>query len=249
VNDGDDGGAQVTLINARIIGNFALAQGGGIRSNGASSISLVNCTVSANVAADVGGGLSIDDTDGSVSIENSIFWNNADINGNDEKAQIDVNGGRLILNYSCVQGLTGALGGTGNIGEDPMFVDPTSGDLALSPGSPSIDAGHNNAIADLADTDLDGNPRFADDPATRDSGCGIPVIVDMGAYEYQGVPAEVVFADLTGDGIVTIVDLMILNGCTGSEDPDCCLADLNVDGVVGMSDRMILISMLYHASP
>ena len=236
--EGSDGGAQVTLINTRLIGNFALAQGGGIRSNGANSISLVNCTVSANVAADVGGGVSNEDTDGSVSIENSIFWNNADVNGNDEHAQIDVNGGRLDLNHSCVEGLTGALGGTGNIGEDPMFVDPRRGDLALSPGSPCIDAAHNNAIADLADTDLDGKPRF-----------GIPAIVDMGAYEYQGVPAEVVFADFTGDGIVTIVDLMILNGCIGSEDPDCCLADLNVDGVVGMSDRMILISMLYHASP
>ncbi len=33
--------------------------------------------------------------------------------------------------------------------------------------SPLIDAGHNWAIAGITDTDLDGNPRFADDPRRR----------------------------------------------------------------------------------
>jgi hypothetical protein len=122
--------------------------------------------------------------------------------------------------------------------------------LRLLPDSPCIDAGHNNAISELTDTDLDGNPRFADDPATDDTGCGVPVVVDIGAYEHQGVPAEVpLFADLNDDGVVTIVDLMMLNGCTGSDDPDCCLADLDADGVVGMSDRMLLFHRLYHAAP
>ncbi len=36
-------------------------------------------------------------------------------------------------------------------------------------------------------TDLDGNPRFVDDPATDDTGNGEPPIVDMGAYEFQAV--------------------------------------------------------------
>ena len=31
--------------------------------------------------------------------------------------------------------------------------------------------------------DLDGNPRFRDDPATPDTGHGVAPIVDMGAYE------------------------------------------------------------------
>ena len=53
------------------------------------------------------------------------------------------------------------------------------------------------------------------------------------------MPAEVVFADLNGDGFVGNADLMILNGCVGSSDPDCCIADLDLDGVVGMSDRIL----------
>ena len=33
-------------------------------------------------------------------------------------------------------------------------------------------------------TDLDGSPRFIDDPMTPDTGNGTPPIVDMGAYEF-----------------------------------------------------------------
>ena len=55
----------------------------------------------------------------------------------------------------------------------------------------------------------------------------------------KGVPAQVVFADLNGDGFVGVADLMILNGCVGSSDPDCCIADLDLDGIVGTSDRIL----------
>ena len=141
VIEGDDGGAEVTLINTRITGNFAQGQGGGIRSNGANSVSLVNCTVSANVSADLGGGVSNEEADGIVSIVNSVLWANADSRGDGESAQIDVNGGLVDVNYSCIGGLTGKLGGTGNIGDDPLLVDPDNDDFRLSPGSPGIDAG------------------------------------------------------------------------------------------------------------
>jgi hypothetical protein len=36
-----------------------------------------------------------------------------------------------VVNYSCVQGWTGALGGTGNIGDDPCFADSNNGDYHL----------------------------------------------------------------------------------------------------------------------
>ena len=83
-------------------------------------------------------------------------------------------------------------------GRPPFFL----GEL-----SPCIDAGENAAVpSDILDLDndsdtaeplpydLDGNPRFIDDPATTDSGSGVPPIVDMGAYEYYSF-------DLDGDGI------------------------------------------------
>jgi len=75
------------------------------------------------------------------------------------------------------------------------------GDLRLTSGSPCVDAGDSAAVppdtTDLDDDgdvserilfDLDGNPRFVDDPLTFNTGVPDPPdyieIVDMGAYEF-----------------------------------------------------------------
>jgi hypothetical protein len=72
-------------------------------------------------------------------------------------------------------------------------------DYRLTGSSPCIDAGCNCAVPpDFPDLDgdgdtgeyvpfdLDGEGRFFDDPATEDTGSGLPPIVDMGAYEFGG---------------------------------------------------------------
>jgi hypothetical protein len=161
-----------------------------------------------------------------------------------------------VVSYSDIQG--GWLGsGSQNIDADPLFVDPDSADFRLQAGSPCIDAGHNWLVspdtADLDDDgdtteltplDLDGNPRFADDAATADTGCGVPAPVDMGAYEYQGDPApvELVLGDLNGDAVVGINDLLILLSAWGLCSEDCCLADLNLDGNIGINDLLTLLA-------
>jgi len=84
------------------------------------------------------------------------------------------------VRYSIVQGWTGSLGGVGNSGVNPMFVDPDGADdisgtedddLRLSPGSPAINAGDPNTSF-LPPTDLDGHARVL---------CGR---VELGAYEF-----------------------------------------------------------------
>jgi len=88
--------------------------------------------------------------------------------------------------YSNVEG---GAPGDGNVDADPLFADQAGGDYRLLAGSPSIDAADNTAMC--AGIDLDGNPRFLDDPDTADTGIagppGLPV-TDMGAYEF--VPAD-----------------------------------------------------------
>jgi hypothetical protein len=99
-----------------------------------------------------------------------------------------------VVHYCCIQGLTGALGGTGNIGDDPLFVYAGGADgllgtendnLRLLPDSPCIDAGDNSAVPPSLLTDLDLEPRFTDDPDTPDTGNppSADAIIDMGAYE------------------------------------------------------------------
>ena len=67
--------------------------------------------------------------------------------------------------------------------------------------------------------DLDGNPRFVDDPDTADcpqmpGACGTPPVVDMGAYELQPPPCP---WDCGGDndGTVGIVDFLALLAAWG----------------------------------
>jgi hypothetical protein len=109
-------------------------------------------------------------------------------------------------------------------------------DYRLLPGSPCIDAGDNSAVPKGIDTDLDGNPRFVDDPGTVDTGSGEPPIVDMGAYEFQGAPCP---WDLDGDGYVFVTDLWLLLASWGP----CadCAADFNDDGIVNVADLLALI--------
>ena len=76
-----------------------------------------------------------------------------------------------------------------------------------------------------------------------DSGCGEPVVVDMGAYEYQGVPAPnpIYLGDLDGDGVVGINDFIDLLAAWGACTETCCLADLNLNGNVGVLDWLLML--------
>jgi len=123
-------------------------------------------------------------------------------------------------------------------GPDNMFVEVNDGyaifDARPSAGSPVIDAGMNAAVPRLVLVDLDGNPRFVDDPNVPDTGFGRAPLVDMGAFERQ-VPLA---ADLNGDGAVDASDLGILLGAWGSSD---AAADLDGDSIVGAGDLGLLL--------
>lgn len=164
-------GATGLIVNSLFYRNTASFIGGGI-SSVLSTTRIVNCTVSNNSAADFGGGIYID---GNTTVENSIFWNNL----GDE---IYVAGGSPVIRYTTVRG---GWGGEGNRSDDPRFVDEVNDDYRLAAASPAIDAGDNEAVPQGVEVDLDGNPRFVDDPAAPDTGRGTPPIVDMGAYERQ----------------------------------------------------------------
>jgi uncharacterized repeat protein (TIGR01451 family) len=93
-----------------------------------------------------------------------------------------------VIDYNCVWG--NGLGGNNNYGGscatgtheisvNPQFVYP--GNYHLKETSPCIDKGSSTVLPAGITTDKDNNPRIVND------------IVDMGAYEYQGIPT---FADV-----------------------------------------------------
>ncbi|MCH8343272.1 MAG: right-handed parallel beta-helix repeat-containing protein [Planctomycetes bacterium] len=235
-----------TVTNCTFTGNTAGSPSGGagMRSY-ASSPMLTNCTFSGNMAAYDGGGMS-NCCGSSPTVTNCILWNDS------PNEIVDADISITTVRYTDIQG---GWRGTGNIDADPMFVDPVNGDFRLLSGSPSIDAGNNWGVpidaddydqdgntAELFPVDLDGNPRFNADKADFDPGCGVPVVVDMSAYEYQFDPVEdVIFADLDGDGAVGILDLLAVLAAWGDARNNC-LADLDIDGAVGIFDLLTLLA-------
>ncbi|MCH8005018.1 MAG: hypothetical protein IH888_02170 [Planctomycetes bacterium] len=240
----NDGGAlynlygSPVLVDCLMVDNSAAQLGGAIFSDLA-FLSLVNCTLSGNAA--FGGGAICNYAGVEMGLSNCIVWNNHADTGEGFSVQILSTSSTENIDYTCVQDIGGAVQGQGNIDADPLFVDPANGDYHLQANSPLIDAGHNWAIAGIADTDLDGNPRFADDPATVDTGCGVPIIVDMGAYEFQGSPATVKLGDIDGDGVVAVPDLLTLLAAWGPAS-GCQLADFDLDGLVGVPDLLVLLA-------
>jgi len=230
-----------TITNCIFSGNTATHNGGGLY-NFSSSPAIINCTFSGNIAGQWGGGMinyagsspTITNCTFSANSSNNggamYNWNSSNptvtncILRGDSPNEIFNNGATLTISYSNVQGGLGAgdTDGGGNIDLDPLFVDPfgpdaTPGtpddDLRLQPGSPCIDAGNNAAVGLMGiTTDLDGLPRFVDDPKIVDTGLGTPPIVDMGAYERQVVlpPCVGDIAPPGGNGTINIDDLVEL---------------------------------------
>lgn len=224
-------GGLLKIVACSFDGNFATLHGGAVRWQGTSEIrnAVFLNNVGSRGGAYAGGGY----------LANCIMWDNT---------PESIHGGPIVT-FSNVQG---GWPGVGNIELDPML---DAGFRPL-PGSPVIDAGANNAVPlDALDLDDDGdikerlaldlgsNPRFADDPDTADSGCGEPVQVDMGAFEYQGVPWHpMLVGDVDGDGMVGFSDLLEVLSAWGECDPECCLADVDFSWEVNFDDLLTVLS-------
>jgi len=180
--------ANPTLTNCIFAGNSAKF-GGGMSGRGSSSPTLSNCTFYGNSASDSGGGIWSYWSSTWPKLNNCILWNNSDNSGSDESAQI--HDGTPIINYSCIQGWTGTLGGVGNIGIDPCFVDSSNGDCHLKSQAgrwkPSIY------------TKLD---------PTGDSFINLTDFATFASF--WGKQGESIPADLDSSGLVDLTDLKLL---------------------------------------
>ncbi|MCI0630090.1 MAG: DUF5123 domain-containing protein [Phycisphaerales bacterium] len=233
------GSGSAVLINCEFRDNsatIAAAQGstggggGGIRFNATTAI-LVNCRITNNQSSAVipwpgilGGAMNLSNCTiannmvigaeppgtcggmlgaGATAIYNSIIYGNA---GQQLNGPTDVQ-------FSCVQG---GYAGRGNIGSDPLFLDPANGDFHLADGSPCIDtASLAHVQADAFDLDADGNmtERVPFDLAGLRR--VVNGFVDMGAYEWQHECSADVSPSspgVAGDGTVNIGDLLAIIG-------------------------------------
>jgi hypothetical protein len=67
---------------------------------------------------------------------------------------------------------------SGNINTNPQFVNAGLNDFHLQSSSPCINTGDTTGVSGIPSTDLDSNNRFYG-------------IIDMGCYEFQGIPTGI----------------------------------------------------------
>ena len=245
---GFGGGAMELFVhNCLFSGNTADSFGGAIVLDDNPLAQIINSTLVNNSSGAGGGGVS--SFANFLDIDNTILWSNDVLGQQNEAAQVQILQGGFNVDHTIVQGLTGAFGGEGNSGDDPLFVSALGEDgmagteddnARLQDGSPARDAGDEFALPndeldvdddgdvdEVLPIDLDGNDRIADPN------------VDMGAYE---VIAGGALGDIDGDGVVGTSDLLLLLGAWGDCPPKGdCPADLDDDGAVGTTDLLILL--------
>ena len=233
------GQARVAVMNGLFARNMATRSGGAVWNINGGLTVLFNCTIFENSAVERGGGVRNElgaSGPSATFVINSILWGNRDLAGAGESSQISVGQGTATVDHSCVQGLTGRLGGFGNIGADPLFVEPEGGgDLRLSPGSPCINAGSNAALPAQITSDLDGNARIVDK------------FIDMGAYELV-VVREFRRGDTNADGRLNVTDAVFLLRSLfrrGDAPPCRQSADVNDNGTLEIVDAILLASYLF----
>lgn len=260
-----DGGAvyadrtSPVFVNTQFVANICLSRGGAIfNSSGASTIS--NSTFYANrtYAGTHSGG--VQNSLGAIDLYNSIFWANRNGQGTTESAQIATTSGGASVRNCCVDGWSGALGGTGNTGQAPLLVNPpgadgvigtSDDDLRLKLESPCIDAGDASGVApDFLDVDQDGD---TSEPLPIDIGWNDRFVrfgVDIGAYEFYEFPP--LLGDLNCDWEVNSLDidpfLLAVQdpAAYAAAYPDCDRgrADTNQDGAIDGFDIDAFVDML-----
>ncbi len=239
--------ASPTFVNCLFSGNNCQWYGGGLFGFGAGSenLKLVNSTFSRNSAVIYGGGVAVDQP--GPALANTILWGNT-ATASIEEQQI-VRFGFVAVNVSqcTVQGWTGAMGGSGNNGSNPLFVDDDGADgtvgtldddLRLGGGSPGIDTGSTAGLpADTADLNGNGNTAEAT-PLDLDAHPRVLAFaVDRGAYE--AIP--VIPADFDHDGDVDGDDYAHFAACAtrsrvAQNNAACADAKLDADSDVDMRD-------------
>lgn len=176
-------GGSVMLTNCLFAGNSAPRGAGASASScGGGAINFVNTTIADNDGHGLYARLGVpktstEATSTSFRVANSIIWNNS--------AQLTIDRANpAAITSVTFSDIEGGFAGASNLAVAPQFVNPGARDYRLSGGSACIDAGDSTVLDATVAADLAGRLRRLDDPYTRDTGIGKP-IVDLGAYEFQ----------------------------------------------------------------
>ena len=159
-----------TFENCLIVNNRTAEEGSAVFNFNA-RVHFINCTISGNLSKS-GGGV-MHQFEGATFVTNTIVYGNNRAFSNEESVPVVA---YSLVEDSAYDGRNHNLDGTKSY---DLFVDTAAGNFQLKADSIVINKGSNDSIpADLI-TDLAGHARIYDR-----AGGGV---VDLGAYEYQGI--------------------------------------------------------------
>ena len=170
-----------TVDNCLVLDNSA-KNGGGLNIIGGA---IYNCTFSKNTASALGGGSYYGGRGGSAKVVNCLFSGDTAnketvAEGKPEWSYMYAFAASYVSYRHCAFE-TATPKGTGSVSVTAPFADPDNGDYTIKSSSEARDAGE--LYADIAATDLAGNPRVMG----RDS--DVEKLPDIGCYEFD--PSEV----------------------------------------------------------
>jgi len=214
-------GSVAEFDNCLLVGNSSVESYGGAIFVYGSDCYVYNSTIADNSSALGGAGIMLYGAD--LTLNESVIWNGP--------TSVDfLSGGGIssvVTAYSCLPGGGTTYPGTGNIDEDPLFVDGPWGDYYLSQvaagqtvDSPCVDAGEFLVGTFWGTTRSDGRA----DEGTRNIG-----------FQYLAL------GDVTGDYKVTAGDALMAFRIALGYTPTIqqfWAADANVDGVVTAGDAL-----------
>ncbi len=252
--------SRLTIENALFSGNTATSNAGAVTADRVGQLFIQGSTFTQNSTAGGAGAGAILAVGGSVTVDNSILWDNQSpfFNQNDSiRYSLGVN---LTVNRTIIDALGAGEtppSGTGNLNADPLFVDADGSDnvpgtpddnVRLSAGSPAIDRGSDLIVSTNVFTDIYGNARFLDDTGTPDTGVddAIPGIVDLGAAEFQGTTPTDCPPDINDDGTLNFFDISAFLTAFNAQDP---VADFNDDGTFNFFDISAFLSAFSAGCP
>lgn len=250
----EDGGAMANffcddmiIANSVFIGNISDSFGGAIYNLTCDNPLFVNCTFTQNVS-DKEGGAIYHGTLGAplpITIVNSILWGN--FSGTGEGDQLFVENALVTVQYTILQGGLDDIFWWGDINDFVLCemvkdVDPLLNGWKLSPISPAIDCGINEAVPACICKDIEGDPRFAwglngapldeqyPEENGNDNGIYYCPPVDLGADEY--------FTPRVADDVCFEGDAAARAEWEAVGSPDCWCASVNPRQCKGDADGL-----------
>ncbi len=214
------------IHHTEISDNYAGWLAGGLFGASNSILDVSNLTVIGNISADLSGG-GIYTYNSSAYIENCIVRNNVP---DQVAAWHDTGTFDLSIDYCNIEnGPDGVVPwqnvdyswGDHNQQEDPLFVNPDTGNFRLQESSPCVDAGN-----PLTPLDPDGSQ------------------ADIGAYYFPHESAPLP-GDVNGDGTVNVLDIVRLVNIILGDPPtsqEFTAGDMNEDGVLNVLDVVLIVN-------